>query len=847
MTGFAVFDLETTGVYNTDRIVEIGVVLLDEHLCVEHEWATLVNPHREVSAGNIHGITASDVHDAPDFEHIAEHIAALLDRRVVVAHNAVFDLRMLAHALARAQFQAPGELLVVDTMRLARATLGGPASLPLVSEYLSIEPGDHQALADAQAAAQVLSRLVEQNDGRVMDGAAVRSFSPDGVSALDAFDEMEVADLAVQADRFAWPAARWQTPAPSHTRASAVATRHHRDGYLARLVAELPATPALADADLDPYLLVLEEALLDRLLTTVEVEALAEVARSIPLAATQVQAAHLSFLSALASAALADGVVTDAEREDLDRVATLLGLDADDVDAALRSAATPEATPPALPGALALAPGDRIVFTGEASVPRAVLETAAAEAGLIVTGSVSKKTCAVVMADPLSESTKARKARDLGVPIIAEAVFQQTCAQLRAEAGLPPAPVAPPPKPARKAPSGRGDDDWADDDDDWDVPFEDGGRIRQEGAGISIEIDLASLIDPRLLDPDVPTEVKQEIMEANRANRRVCGDLRWTDFTDDRHRQAHEAWDEQAGGTDDAAMLAAADELVAAGCPQAGGILTTLPYRVDDGWRVEFEARMHALRHFRAGVPTTPEQVRQVAQNLSDVMETKAGIGRMIDAERELGPWLRLFAPCDVCRERGRHCDHLDIAGQVADRMAWDAKPGEFLALARHLAEPAGTRPVSTGRLREQFDLMSELGQASPAAHARLMEAVAAAAEQELPDFAITAYEANVASGLAQRWEFDRLSLLLERAKRFDEAASVAELGLQHPDCGATRGERLRKRIERCRRKAGAPAGATAAGSAGEEETLTCAKCGTSFTRVRTRGRKPKECPSCRE
>lgn len=81
----------------------------------------------------------------------------------------------------------------------------------------------------------------------------------------------------------------------------------------------------------------------------------------------------------------------------------------------------------------------------------------------------------------------------------------------------------------------------------------------------------------------------------------------------------------------------------------------------------------------------------------------------------------------------------------------------------------------------------------------------------------------------------------------FDEAVEVAELGLQRPDCGATRGERLRKRIERCRRKAEALAGAAAASQVGEEESLTCLKCGVAFSRVRTRGRKPKECPSCRE
>lgn len=34
---------------------------------------------------------------------------------------------------------------------------------------------------------------------------------------------------------------------------------------------------------------------------------------------------------------------------------------------------------------------------------------------------------------------------------------------------------------------------------------------------------------------------------------------------------------------------------------------------------------------------------------------------------------------------------------------------------------------------------------------------------------------------------------------------------------------------------------------AGVEETLTCEKCGSEFSRVSSRGRKPKECPSCRE
>lgn len=432
MTGFAVFDVETTGLYNSDRIVEVGVVLLDENLRVEHEWGTLLNPHRHLSASHIHGITATDVAGAPDFAHVAAHLEALLDRRVVVAHNATFDLRMLAHALDHAGEPAPPELLVVDTLRLARSSLGGPASLAVVAEYLSIDaPDAHDALADARVTAEVLTRLLEQSDGVITTGAALRQFNTTTVAASEFLDDYLVELLLGQASTIAWDGASWLDPAPTHTRSNAARARADRDGYLARLVVDLPAIPALDSPDLDTYLVMLEEALADRLLTSAECEALAALAQSIPLAAQQVTAAHLAFLSGLAVAAWADGVVTRAERLDLGRVATLLGLDASDVEAALAAAAKQEQAVSAPASGMGLAPGDRVVFTGEASMPRAMLTMEAEAAGLVVTGSVSKKTRIVVMADPLSESGKARKARELGIQVVAEQVFLTACTQLR--------------------------------------------------------------------------------------------------------------------------------------------------------------------------------------------------------------------------------------------------------------------------------------------------------------------------------------------------------------------------------------------------------------------------------
>ena len=68
---FVVVDTETTGVYPSDRIVEVAIVTLDLDGNVVEVWDTLVNPMRDVSATHIHGITATMVRDAPTFEMIA--------------------------------------------------------------------------------------------------------------------------------------------------------------------------------------------------------------------------------------------------------------------------------------------------------------------------------------------------------------------------------------------------------------------------------------------------------------------------------------------------------------------------------------------------------------------------------------------------------------------------------------------------------------------------------------------------------------------------------------------------------------------------------------------------------
>jgi len=64
------------------------------------------------------------------------------------------------------------------------------------------------------------------------------------------------------------------------------------------------------------------------------------------------------------------------------------------------------------------------------SCPRAELERRATRVGLVPTSSISKRTALLVIADPHSQSGKARRARELGVRLISEAVFDDVCTHL---------------------------------------------------------------------------------------------------------------------------------------------------------------------------------------------------------------------------------------------------------------------------------------------------------------------------------------------------------------------------------------------------------------------------------
>ncbi|BET45573.1 hypothetical protein RGQ21_05550 [Kitasatospora aureofaciens] len=105
---WALVDVETSGlVPRRDRVLSVAVVTLGADGEQTGEFSTLLNPGCDPGPVHVHGLTAERLRGAPAFEQVAGRIGALLEGRVLVAHNAQFDYDFLAHEFARARLQLP--------------------------------------------------------------------------------------------------------------------------------------------------------------------------------------------------------------------------------------------------------------------------------------------------------------------------------------------------------------------------------------------------------------------------------------------------------------------------------------------------------------------------------------------------------------------------------------------------------------------------------------------------------------------------------------------------------------------------------------------------------------------
>jgi DNA polymerase III subunit epsilon len=410
MACIGVIDVETTGLnpYRQDRIVELAAVVIRTDGSVLREFATLVNPERDVGPTSIHGLSAQDVLSAPRFGEIAGAVVEVLDGCVALAgHNVRFDHSFLAVEFARLGHSFP-EGPTLCTMQLA----GGGSLHSACSEYgVEVTGEAHAAGHDARATAELLATLLKD--------------APELASAISRQPPISWPDI---------PRSSVRLFAREVSRAREAEVPTYIQNLLARMEPDLP--PDEESSAILAYTALLTRALEDRCVSKEEGHALVELATRWAIPASQIRNANRSYLLNLAAAALADSIVTEAERRDLRQVATLLGLDSRNLDEILNVAAHKLAegqsqppVPDSVLGDKELG-GKRVCFTGECQcllegepITREMASGIAARFGMTVAESVTKKLDLLVVADPYTQSGKARKARQYGIRVMHEPVF----------------------------------------------------------------------------------------------------------------------------------------------------------------------------------------------------------------------------------------------------------------------------------------------------------------------------------------------------------------------------------------------------------------------------------------
>ncbi|HEY8389822.1 MAG TPA: exonuclease domain-containing protein [Clostridia bacterium] len=161
---YVVFDVETTGIGENDKITELAAVKIkDGKIC--QLFSTLINPKMKIppETSKITGITDEMVAQSPTYEEIAGDFYKFCENAILVGHNIVeFDLPFISRYSDTTHYYFD-EHKVEDTLIIAREKLKGKLSnykLTTVAQYFNIvNIMAHRAQFDALTTAKVFLEL----------------------------------------------------------------------------------------------------------------------------------------------------------------------------------------------------------------------------------------------------------------------------------------------------------------------------------------------------------------------------------------------------------------------------------------------------------------------------------------------------------------------------------------------------------------------------------------------------------------------------------------------------------------------------------------------------------------
>ena len=154
---YIAFDVETPN-YANDRMSAIGIAVVEDGR-IAQEFYSLINPETYFNRFHMDltGITPELVADQPAFPAIWEKIAPLMDSGLLLAHNAPFDLGVLAKCLRAYGIRWRSSVRYACTCQMSRRLLPGLENhrLGTLCQYLHVELDHHHAGSDSRACGEI--------------------------------------------------------------------------------------------------------------------------------------------------------------------------------------------------------------------------------------------------------------------------------------------------------------------------------------------------------------------------------------------------------------------------------------------------------------------------------------------------------------------------------------------------------------------------------------------------------------------------------------------------------------------------------------------------------------------
>ena len=182
---YAILDIETTGgQFNEEGITEIAIYKFDGHEIVD-QFISLVNPEIPIQpfVVKLTGINNEMLRLAPKFHEVAKRIIEITQDCIIVAHNAVFDYRILCTEFRRLGYEFNAKNLC--TVALAQRLLPEQPSHSLgkLVRALGIPMADrHRASGDAMATVKLFKILLEKDLEKVIVKELIKTDVQKGIA-----------------------------------------------------------------------------------------------------------------------------------------------------------------------------------------------------------------------------------------------------------------------------------------------------------------------------------------------------------------------------------------------------------------------------------------------------------------------------------------------------------------------------------------------------------------------------------------------------------------------------------------------------------------------------------------